>query len=230
MIATIPGDIEPLDYSFRSRVLGTFKTFLCKGGGSERGECLIVFFWRRWVEIMYLFKAILWHGSQIPHSYFIFARHVFSKSFVLDLRCKHILRIFRTGILYPDPKIFNQLSSIDYSLIITYDQRHTHLNTVYRHTQLKHRHTHLNRVYRHTQLKHRHTHLNTIHRHTQLKHRHTHLDTGIGRKNETDYNICNSLTSYWGHLRSGFYCIPKLFTIINSLGIQWKLDSVPNYL
>ena len=44
--------------------------------------------------------------------------------------------------------------------------------------------------------------------------------TGIGRKNETDDNIWRTLTSYLGHPKPSFYCVRKLFTIINILRIE----------
>ena len=44
---------------------------------------------------------------------------------------------------------------------------------------------------------------------------------GIGRKNETDYNFCSSLTSYLGHPKPSFHCVRKLFTILNSLHAHW---------
>ena len=42
---------------------------------------------------------------------------------------------------------------------------------------------------------------------------------GIGRKNETDYNISSTLTSYLGHPKPSFHCVRKLFTIIHILRI-----------
>ena len=39
--------------------------------------------------------------------------------------------------------------------------------------------------------------------------------TGIGRKNETDYNICS------------FYCVRKLFTVIKSLCFRNLIWDVP---
>ena len=43
--------------------------------------------------------------------------------------------------------------------------------------------------------------------------------TGIGRKNETDYNVCSTLTSYLGHTKPSFHYVRKLFTLINILRI-----------
>ena len=46
--------------------------------------------------------------------------------------------------------------------------------------------------------------------------------TLIGRKNATELYIYKTLTSSLGNLKSSFYHIHKLFTIVNRLGI--KLD------
>ena len=51
--------------------------------------------------------------------------------------------------------------------------------------------------------------------------------TGIGRKNETDYNGCSSLTSYLGHPKPSFDCVRKLFTIINNFPIENYIGDVP---
>ena len=55
---------------------------------------------------------------------------------------------------------------------------------------------------------------------------------GIGRKNETDYKFCSSLTSSLRHPKPSFYCLRKLLTMLNSWSYIWKLDLVcpPNYL
>ena len=53
------------------------------------------------------------------------------------------------------------------------------------------------------------------------------LYTEIGRKNETDCNICNSVTSYLGHPKPSFPCVRKLFTIINILSIENQIQDVP---
>ena len=45
-------------------------------------------------------------------------------------------------------------------------------------------------------------------------------NTGIGRKNETDYNFCSSLSSYLGHPKPSLHNERKLFTIINVLRIE----------
>ena len=41
----------------------------------------------------------------------------------------------------------------------------------------------------------------------------------IGRKNETEFDLFTTRTSSLGHLKSSFYCVRKLFTIVNSLHI-----------
>ena len=46
------------------------------------------------------------------------------------------------------------------------------------------------------------------------------LPTGTGRKNETDYNICSTITGCLGHPKPSFHAsVRKLFTIINILRI-----------
>ena len=52
--------------------------------------------------------------------------------------------------------------------------------------------------------------------------------TGKGRKNETDYNVCRSLTSYLGHPKPSFFCVRKLFTIVNSLHFGTSFGMSPN--
>ena len=52
--------------------------------------------------------------------------------------------------------------------------------------------------------------------------------TMIGRKNATEFNIFTKLTNTLGHLKSSFYCVCKLFLIVNSLETRfWRS---PNYL
>ena len=44
--------------------------------------------------------------------------------------------------------------------------------------------------------------------------------TGIGRKNETDYNFRSFLRRSLRHPKPSFYCVRKLFTILYSLRIE----------
>ena len=41
--------------------------------------------------------------------------------------------------------------------------------------------------------------------------------TGIGRQNETEFEICTTLKNKLGHVKSSFYCVHKLLTIVNRL-------------
>ena len=48
---------------------------------------------------------------------------------------------------------------------------------------------------------------------------------GISRKNETDYNICSSLTSYLEHPKTSFHCVRKSCLVYNNKHLaHWKLD------
>ena len=50
------------------------------------------------------------------------------------------------------------------------------------------------------------------------------------QKDEKDYNIRGSLTSYLGHPKPSFYCARKLFTILNSLHIENQICYVPQII
>ena len=51
--------------------------------------------------------------------------------------------------------------------------------------------------------------------------------TWMDRKNEMDYNFCSSLTSYFRQPKPSYYCVRKLFTILNSLHIENFILDVP---